>query len=381
MSVERTRRHVDAVARELISPLLERRAARGWTLAGWDAEQGISLTMTRGARVVLVELERRDESADCYTRTARFNVCARGQFDGAALGDDDRQMLDELVRVVRERELRLPELARPLTSRRSAVREIVVDQVLVSEGRDHYYVNPYVGCMIGCEFCYVAKRADFSRELEGLPAMAWGAWVDVKINAPEVLAREVTQNPPGLVRLSPIVTDPYQPLEKTYRITRRCLEVLLPAGFAPVILTRGARVVEDVPLLARFERAAVGFSIPTDDDAVRRAIEPGADPIEERIAALERCRAAGLRTFAVIQPILPMNVEHLIDRVAPWVDAVRIDRLHFRDRARELFRRSGLDYALDDAFFDQTEARLREGFRSHGVRIDDLDDMAALVNP
>lgn len=381
MSLERTRRHVDAVARELIAPLLERRGARGWALAGWDAEQGISLTMTRGARVVLVELERRDESADCYARTTRFNVCARGQFDGAALGDDDRRMLDALVRVVRERELRLPELARPLTSRRSAVREIVVDQVLVSEGRDHYYVNPYVGCMIGCEFCYVAKRADFSRELEGLPAMAWGAWVDVKINAPEVLAREVTENPPGLVRLSPIVTDPYQPLEKTYRITRRCLEVLLPAGFAPVVLTRGARVVEDAPLLARFERAAVGFSIPTDDDAVRRAIEPGADPIEERVAALERCRAAGLRTFAVIQPILPMNVEHLIEQVAPWVDAVRIDRLHFRDRARELFRRSGLDYALDDAFFDQTEARLREGFRSHGVRIDDLDDMAALVNP
>ncbi len=179
--------------------------------------------------------------------------------------------------------------------------------------------------------------------------------------------------------MSPIITDPYQPLEKSFRVTRQCLEVLQPAGFSPVILTRGARVAEDIPLLARFERAAVGFSIPTDDDRYRRMIEPGADPVEDRIATLERCHAAGLRTFAVIQPMLPMDAAHLVRTLAPLVSAVRLDRMHFTERVRDLYRRHGIEHALSDAFFEETAAALRHGFARHGVRLDDLDDMAALL--
>lgn len=376
---EPCRRHVDTLAQHLIAPLLSQPSQSGWRLASWDAEQGISLTMACGERVVLVELERRDDRLECYARTERFNVCARGQFGGADLDPSDRRMVDALVRLIATRERGLPTVERAQSGRRALVREIVVERVLMPEGRGHYYVNPYVGCMIGCEFCYVAARADFSRELEGLPAMPWGSWVDVKTNAPEVLAREVQKLPPGVVRMSPIVTDPYQPLERRFRVTRRCLEVLLPVGFWPGILTRAAHVVDDLPLLVRFERAAVGFSIPTDDDRIRRLIEPGADPIDDRIAALERCHAAGLSTFAVIQPMLPMDAARLVHKIAPVVSAVRIDRMHFGARARDLFRRAGIEHALDERFSDETAETLREGFARHGVRIDEMDDMLALL--
>lgn len=303
------RRWVDEVARALFGPLLvEGAPLQGWRVAGWDAEQGLCLTVERGERALLIELERLDHERACFARTARFNVCARRMFAATApLDSADRALVELVVGVIRRREARVPSVDRPQVGRRALVRAIEVNRVLISEGRGHYYVNPYVGCTLGCSWCYAAERADFSRELEGQPSFEWGRWVDVKENAPAVLSEEVRRNPPGIVRMSPIVTDPYQPIERHHRITRRCLEVLLEARFAPVILTRAARVLDDLELLRQFPRAAVGFSIPTDDDAVRRAFEPGADPIEERLDALRQLAEAGIRTFAVLQPVLPCD--------------------------------------------------------------------------
>jgi DNA repair photolyase len=251
--------------------------------------------------------------------------------------------------------------------------------VLVPEGRGQYYLNPYAGCMIGCPYCYVDERADLSRALEGVARHAWGRWVDVKVDAPEVLRREVRDLPPGPVRMSPILTDPYQPLERTYRVTRGCLEVLLEAGFSPVILTRGARVVEDLDLLARFARAAVGMSVPTDDDSVRARFEPGADPVDARFDALARLHGAGLRTFLAVQPMLPMDPARLVARTAPYVHTVRVDRMHGVEGLRGLYESAGCVEAMEDAFFARTEAALRAGFAARGVRVDALDDLDALL--
>lgn len=374
------RRYVDDVVRDLLAPLLDARPGdRGYRLVSWDSEQGISVTIQRGTEVVLIELERRDEAKDCIARTDRFNVCARRPFDGRPLSATDRRAVEQLAALVRSREARLPAIDRPTTSRTSAARVVEVDRVLIPEGNGHYYVNPYAGCTIGCDFCYVAERADLSRELEGLPRLEWGRWVDVKINAAEVLRREVEEMPPGLVRLSPILTDPYQPIERKHRITRQCLEVLVERGFTPVILTRAALVARDLDVLARFRVAAVGLTIPTDDDGVRRCFEPGADPIDERIEALRACHAAGLRTFAVIQPMLPMDPDRLVARVAPWVRAVRVDRMYELDRVRHLYRAARLESASTDAFFEATRARLLSGFRAAGVPTDELDDLEDLV--
>ncbi|MBW1811973.1 MAG: hypothetical protein JRJ87_27560, partial [Deltaproteobacteria bacterium] len=227
-------RHIDSIVSDLLAPLLGPRPNWAWKLVGWDPEQGISLTFHRKATYILIELEEHNQDNDCYARTEKFNVCARRQFEAnQSLTAEDRNMVDALVGLVRQRESSLPIFERPTTSRKRVVREINVDRVLIPEGKNHYYINPYVGCMIGCPFCYVIDRADFSRKLEGLPQLAWGNYVDVKVNAAEVLKREVADHRPGIVRLSPILTDPYQNIESRYRITRSCLEVLLEAGFTP----------------------------------------------------------------------------------------------------------------------------------------------------
>jgi DNA repair photolyase len=374
-------REIDALARALLAPLLAARPSPSqWRLLAWDCEQGIQLTLARGEVVLLIELEARDASRPCYARTARFNVNARRTFRAdVPLDEPARRAVEQLVAMIRAREGSLPVLDRPATSRGAAVREIEVDRVLIPEGLGHYYVNPYVGCMIGCAFCYVDERADLSRALEGLPALPWGRWVDVKVNAAEVLRREVREHAPGIVRLSPIVTDPYQPLERTYRVTRQCLEVLVDAGFVPMVLTRAARIREDFALLARAKAAVVGFSIPTDDDRLRAAFEPGADPIDARIEALAEAHAMGLRTCAVIQPMLPMDVPRLVDKLAPIVGVVRVDRMHRMDRAKALYERAGCAYAAEDAFFERTAAELRAAFAARAVRADDLDDLAGAL--
>jgi DNA repair photolyase len=382
MQLEPIARGLDAVARELLAPVLEGRfAGAGWTLLSWDAEQGISLTFERENVCVLLELEQRNDRLDCYARTARFNVCVRRQFEDADLSDADRRFVDSVIDVVRAREGSLPDGVRPTTTRKLIVREIRVERLLMQEGAHRYYINPYVGCMIACPFCYVIDRADFSRRLDGLPELPWGHYLDVKINAADVLRHEARPGMRGTVRMSPILTDPYQPAERRYRITRRCLEVLLETDLAPVVLTRAPRILDDLELLKRFPRALVGFSIPTDADEYRRIFEPGADPIDERLAALRALHAAGVRTFAVIQPVLPMNVERLVEQIAPFVRAVRLDRLYVGERVQHIYDQHSLSEYATEAFADATIRRLTTAFHARGVRVDPLDNLEPLLEP
>ncbi|RLB59604.1 MAG: hypothetical protein DRI34_01380 [Deltaproteobacteria bacterium] len=374
------KRYVDDVAKQLLGPLLDPMRHSAWRLAGWDAEQGISIYLEKDGRVLLVELEPRNDEQPCYACTARFNVCARRPFDfTSSLDAEDRRVVDSLVAMITDREKLLPWPERQPSSRRRAVRLLEVERVLMGEGRGHYYINPYVGCTIGCPFCYVAGRADLSRRLEGLPRLPWGHFVDVKVNAAEVLREEVQRVPAGIVRLSPILTDPYQPVERKFRITRQCLQVLQEAGFTAAVLTRAALVTEDLELLKRFPTALVGFSIPSDDDRMRQLFEPGADPLPERLRALAACRRAGLVTLAFIQPMLPMNVERLVEMVAPLVDAVRIDRMYCLDEVTETYRGAGLEHATRPRFFRETEERLKTLFARRGVLVEDIDDVKELL--
>ena len=380
MSAAVRRAHEDVV-RAMLRPLIEGRLPPGWRVVSWDLEQGLTVILEHLGRALYVELNPIDPDESSYATTRRFNVSVRAVHDppGRPLPDDERRFVDRLVEYVRLAEVRLPVVERAVAARGSEVREITVERCLIAEGAGGYYFNPYVGCMIGCAFCYVAERADMSRAMEGAASLPWGRYVDVKVNAVEVLRREAATLPPGTVRMSPIVTDPYQPIERRYRVTRGALEVFLAHGFTPAVLTRAARVLDDLPLLRRFPVAAVGVSIPTDDDAVRAAFEPGGDPIDARLDALRRCHAAGVRTFAVIQPVLPMRAERLVEMLAPHVRAVRIDRMHQTAKHRALYEAAGALDAMSERFADDTVAALREGFARHGVSIDELDDLGALV--
>jgi len=122
------------------------------------------------------------------------------------------------------------------------VKEILCKSVLSKSGISSvdYAVNPYVGCQHGCVYCYARFMKRFTGHGE-----EWGEFVDVRVNAPQVLTRELSRTAKGVVLLSS-VTDPYQPLEKKYELTRKCLQKLLMYQFPITILTKSTLVLRDL---------------------------------------------------------------------------------------------------------------------------------------
>lgn len=165
-----------------------------------------------------------------------------------------------------------------------------------------YCLNPYVGCTHGCRYCYAVFMKRFREREE-----AWGTFVDIKINLPEVLRRQLgaRKAPAGKVLLG-TVTDPYQPIERKACIVRSCLEMLADYPLLEIdVLTKSDLVVRDLSLLLRLKKCRVGFTITTPDDRVARILEPGASPPSARLAALGQLRRAGLSGWVFVAPLLP----------------------------------------------------------------------------
>ncbi len=226
-----------------------------------------------------------------------------------------------------------------------------------------YCVNPYVGCAHGCRYCYASFMKRFTGHTE-----PWGEFLDVKVNAVHLLRRQLRRAAPGRVLLSS-VTDPYQPAEKTRRLTRGCLEALLEFRFPVSVLTRSPLVLRDLDLFTRFRDVTVGLSIPTDDDGMRRLLEPRSPPITARIEALRALHAAGVSTYAFDGPMLPQDPHRYVEAVGDAAGEVLVDRLNYSDRVRALYRRHGLLDYLEDGWFEATAAALRRGFRARGVGV------------
>jgi DNA repair photolyase len=191
-----------------------------------------------------------------------------------------------------------------------------------------YSVNPYLGCAHGCAYCY----ARFMRRM-GHMGEAWGSFVDAKVNALERLRAEAPRRRKGKVLLSS-VTDPYQPLERKYELTRGALQILLEHQFPISILTKSDLILRDVDIIRKFDVCEVGFTITAFDDDVRSAFEPGASPVEARLAALKELSAEGISTWAFIGPVLPYltdeGIERLLNELAGSVNHIIVDRLNVK---------------------------------------------------
>jgi len=167
-------------------------------------------------------------------------------------------------------------------------------------------LNPYMGCAHQCTFCYV--RA-FELRADRPADERYGASIRVKTNVAEVLRRELAR--PSWQREGIAIgaaTDPYQPAEGRYRLTRACLEVLSAAANPFGIITRGPMIVRDLDVLAEAARRAdvsVTFSIPTLDVDIWRRTEPGTAPPHQRLRALRQLVDAGIKTGVGMAPILP----------------------------------------------------------------------------
>lgn len=172
---------------------------------------------------------------------------------------------------------------------------------------DFYSANPYRGCELGCVYCYARYTHDF---LELRAPEDFERRVHVKTNAAEVFARDLKRAP----RLACGIhlgsaTDPYQPAEARFGLTRRMLEKLLPFRGVPLSIgTKSPLVVRDLDLLAELGRRhpiKVAMTCVTLDPALGRSLEPHAPSTEKRLETLARLSARGIATCLMLAPVLP----------------------------------------------------------------------------
>lgn len=206
-------------------------------------------------------------------------------------------------------------------------------------------LNPYTGCEHRCAFCYV--RA-FELRADRPSDDRYGRTVRVKVNVAGVLRSELSRR--SWRRETVVIgaaTDPYQPVEGRYRLTRQCLEVLRDVSNPAAIITRGPMIVRDVDVLVELARRAhlhITFSIPTIDDDVWRKTEPGTAHPTQRLRAIEKLVTAGIDVGVGMAPILP-GLSDRPDRLEAVVKAARAagatglwaGMLHLKDGTREHF--------------------------------------------
>jgi len=206
-------------------------------------------------------------------------------------------------------------------------------------------LNPYMGCAHRCTFCYV--RA-FERRADRPSDDGYGRSIRVKINVADVLARELTRSSwEGGSVVVGAATDPYQPAEGRYRLTRACLQVFAAAANPFSIITRGPMIVRDIDALqeaSRRARVAVTFSIPTLDEEVWRKTEPSTAHPRQRLRAIRELVEAGIDASVGMAPILP-GLSDRPEQLAEVVKAARAsgatgiwaNLLHLKPGTREHF--------------------------------------------
>ena len=167
-------------------------------------------------------------------------------------------------------------------------------------------LNPYRGCVHGCHYCF-ARRFHSYYDLR--PGDDFTGVIMVKVNSPRVVAEELSR--PSWRREEVALgtaTDPYQPIEGKYRLTRGCLEAFA-AWRSPVgLVTKGTMVVRDIDVLQELTRRAdctVCFSVTTMDTELTDRLEPGTPPPLKRLAAMERLVRSGVKAGVALAPIIP----------------------------------------------------------------------------
>ena len=204
------------------------------------------------------------------------------------------------------------------------VREIDVKSVMTRSNLPvaDYSVNPYVGCVFACKYCYASFMKRFTKHDE-----PWGEFVDVKEWPP-------IKNPSKYAGKEAFIgsaCDAYQPLEAKYGRTRALLEQLQGSGISISIATKSDLVLRDLDLIRTFPGARVSFSINTLDEDFRREMDRGVS-IERRLAAMKECYDAGVQTTCFISPIFPgiTDVTEIMDAAKDQCNLVWLENLNLR---------------------------------------------------
>ena len=198
------------------------------------------------------------------------------------------------------------------------IKEIKAKSIITKSGlpESDFVINPYIGCMHGCIYCYARFMKRFTGHKE-----EWGQFIDVKINAADLIPTDTKKyKEKSIVMCS--VTDPYHPVERKYKITRKILEKLIPLKPQLTILTKSNLVLRDIDIIKKFNDVIVAISLSITDDKVQKELEPLASSVEERIKTLKELHRAGIKTVLFVSPILPYlsDWQTLITKTKKFVD-------------------------------------------------------------
>lgn len=207
------------------------------------------------------------------------------------------------------------------------IKEIKAKSIITKSGLSvDYVINPFVGCMHGCVYCYAIFMKRFTGHHE-----PWGEFLDVKINAPDLIPQKTNKYKNKSILISS-VTDPYQPMERKYKLMREILTRLIPLQPNLCVLTKSDLVVRDIDLLKKFKRCEAGVSLSTSDDDIRKEVEPSASSVERRINTVRELNGSGINTFIFISPMLPelTDWKNIINKTKNFVNEFWFENLNVR---------------------------------------------------
>jgi DNA repair photolyase len=245
-------------------------------------------------------------------RGAGLNMSGRFEINTTEVFDDGWSSLEELAPFKTEVQIEKP---RTIITRNQSP-DLSFDRS----------INPYRGCEHGCVYCFARPTHAYM----GLSAgVDFEARLFAKPDAPRLLERELSR--PGY-KVQPIAigtnTDPYQPVEKKWRIMRQLLEVLEAAGHPVGIVTKSALVMRDIDVLSRMASkglARVALSVTTLDRKLARTMEPRAATPERRLEAIRALSDAGIPVSVMVAPVIPGLNDHEIERILDSVKAAGAD--------------------------------------------------------
>ncbi len=186
-----------------------------------------------------------------------------------------------------------------------------------------YQVDTYIGCEHYCYYCYVLDQAETD----------WSKEIRMHNDIVSQLSEEIDTISPQTIYMG-YQTDPYQPCEAEYHQTSKVLELFLQKGYSASILSKSDLVVRDIDILKKMDDAAVSLSVAFNDNQTRKRFEANTMDTEKRIEALRKLKEAGVRTGALVCPVIPYITDaiELIDMLAPYTDTIWIYGLSVNDR-------------------------------------------------
>lgn len=244
-----------------------------------------------------------------------------------------------------------------------------------------YSLNPYRNCSHGCVFCYAPNILHLDRS-------KWGSWVEVRQNLPNLLARELKKKTPGIIGLS-TVTDPYQPAEKSFRVSRFCLETIKRAdeSWSVALQTRSELILDDLELLSSFgSRLEVLVSIGCFDEQLVKSLEPGAPSVARRLEVIQSLVDENISVGVFFGPVIPSvkleDVKQIVNRFADLgVSHIFVDSLHLKPGVKEAVKSAlssddptcsfVLSHLSDKTYFEQFRKRFVKAASKKGLLIMD----------